>query len=101
MIKRKIFYFLIFLITPVALISQIKPDSIITIISQKDVNIYGSTDTLLRIKNLNPYFNIHVDSTLNYPFLINKDLAKYCQGRYSSFYRALFSYFFLFQQILF
>lgn len=77
MIKRKIFYFLIFLITPVALLSQIKSDSILAIISQKDINIYGSTDTLLRIKNLNPYFNIHVDSTLNYPFLINKDLAKY------------------------
>ncbi len=77
MIKRKIFYFLIFLITPIALISQIKPDSIVTIFNQKDINMYGSTDTILRIKNLNPYFNIHVDSTLNYPFLINKDLAKY------------------------
>jgi len=34
-------------------------------------------DTLLRIKNLNPYFSIHVDSTLNYNLEINRDEAKY------------------------
>jgi hypothetical protein len=31
----------------------------------------------LRIKNLNPYFSLHVDSTLRYPLIINKDIAKY------------------------
>lgn len=30
-------------------------------------------DTILRIKNLNPYFTLHVDSTLQYNLEINKD----------------------------
>jgi hypothetical protein len=32
-----------------------------------------SADTVLRIKNINPYFTLHVDSTLNYKLEINKD----------------------------
>jgi hypothetical protein len=37
-----------------------------------------STDiTVLRIKNLNPYFNLHVDSSLNYGLIINKDPSNY------------------------
>lgn len=35
------------------------------------------TDTVLRIKNLNPYFTLHVDSTLNYNLEINREEAKY------------------------
>ena len=69
MIIKKISYFLIFLISPVALFSQIKLDSF--------TNIFSQTDTVLRIKNLNPYFSLHVDSTLKYPLQINKDVAKY------------------------
>src|SRR6476620_11586357 len=34
-------------------------------------------DTVLRIKNLNPYFTMHVDSTLNYQLEINRDPSKY------------------------
>jgi hypothetical protein len=34
-------------------------------------------DTVLRIRNLNPYFTIHVDSTLSYKFEINKDSSRY------------------------
>ena len=34
-------------------------------------------DTALRIRNLNPYFTIHVDSTLSYRFEINKDSSHY------------------------
>ena len=34
-------------------------------------------DTVLRIKNLNPYFAIHVDSTLNYKLEINKNIKDY------------------------
>ncbi|HEU4576499.1 MAG TPA: hypothetical protein VFS36_15970 [Chitinophagaceae bacterium] len=34
-------------------------------------------DSLLRIINLNPYFNQHVDSLLSYQFLINRDPSKY------------------------
>jgi len=34
-------------------------------------------DSALRIKNLNPYFTLHVDSTLSYQFEINRDPGKY------------------------
>ncbi|MEO8852720.1 MAG: hypothetical protein ABI359_03020 [Ginsengibacter sp.] len=34
-------------------------------------------DTLLRIKNFTPYFTLHVDSTLDYHFEINKNPANY------------------------
>ena len=74
MIKKRILHLLIFLITPVVLLSQTKPDTLINIFNQPAST---QTDTVLRIKNLNPYFNLHVDSTLKYPLEINKDLAKY------------------------
>jgi hypothetical protein len=32
---------------------------------------------VLRIKNLNPYFTVHVDSMLRYPLEINKDVSQY------------------------
>ena len=34
-------------------------------------------DTVLRIKNLNPYFTLHVDSILQYNLEINKDETEY------------------------
>lgn len=34
-------------------------------------------DTALRIRNLNPYFTLHVDSTLSYNLEINKDPSRY------------------------
>lgn len=34
-------------------------------------------DSALRIKNLNPYFTLHVDSTISYQFEINRDPSKY------------------------
>ena len=34
-------------------------------------------DTVLRIRNLNPYFTLHVDSTLDYQLEINKDQTRY------------------------
>ena len=36
-----------------------------------------SVDTALRIKNLNPYFSLHVDSALQYPLEINKTPSDY------------------------
>jgi hypothetical protein len=39
--------------------------------------IYPNADSLLRIVNVNPYFTIHVDSTLSYKLEINKDETKY------------------------
>jgi hypothetical protein len=34
-------------------------------------------DSTLRIRNLNPYFTLHVDSTLSYQLEINRDPSKY------------------------
>lgn len=38
---------------------------------------FDSIEAPLRIKNLNPYFTLHVDSTLNYNLEINKDERLY------------------------
>ena len=40
--------------------------------AQKPIDSLG-----LRIKNLNPYFTIHVDSALKYQLEINKDVLQY------------------------
>jgi hypothetical protein len=48
--------------------SQFKVDSIIVV---------NPPDSVLRIKNLNPYFTLHVDSTLKYQYEINKEQEKY------------------------
>ena len=69
MIIKKFLVLFIFLINSIVLFSQIKQDSIIS--------LYNQSDTTLRIKNLNPYFSLHVDSALKYPLEINKDVAKY------------------------
>ena len=42
-----------------------------------DSVIVVNIDTTLRIKNLNPYFTLHVDSSLNYQLEINQDPSKY------------------------
>lgn len=47
-------------------------DTVLTPVAHPD-----SADMLLRIKNLNPYFTLHVDSTLTYRLEINKDESKY------------------------
>ena len=39
--------------------------------------IVDSAETELRIKNINPYFTLHVDSSLFYKLEINKDQSKY------------------------
>ena len=39
--------------------------------------IVNQVDSTLRIKNLNPYFTLHVDSTLKYQYEINKEQEKY------------------------
>lgn len=70
MIKKQLIYLIIFFTLPAALFSQIKSDTIPAVVIQPDT-------TTLRIKNLNPYFNLHVDSLLKYPLVINKDVAKY------------------------
>jgi hypothetical protein len=39
--------------------------------------LVDSAETELRIKNINPYFSLHVDSSLYYKLEINKDQSKY------------------------
>ncbi|TWI85094.1 hypothetical protein IQ13_0249 [Lacibacter cauensis] len=38
---------------------------------------HPATDTVLRIRNLNPYFTVHVDSSLSYKLEINKEQKNY------------------------
>jgi hypothetical protein len=42
-----------------------------------DTTVKATPDTALRIINLNPYFTLHVDSSLNYQLLVNKNPQKY------------------------
>ena len=43
----------------------------------QDTILVKQKDTVLRIKNFSPYFTLHVDSTLDYHFEINKDPKNY------------------------
>lgn len=45
--------------------------------SLQDTIITEQADTVVRIKNLNPYFTLHVDSTLKYQLEINKPQENY------------------------
>jgi hypothetical protein len=47
------------------------------VISDTTAATLTAPDSILRIKNLNPYFTIHVDSTLIYQLEINKNTADY------------------------
>ncbi|WP_240966097.1 hypothetical protein [Pseudoflavitalea sp. G-6-1-2] len=68
----------IFLISPVAqLFSQeVRVDTLRKHTDTIPI-IHDSADVALRIKNLNPYVTLPVDSTLNYRLEINKDQTKY------------------------
>ena len=69
MFIKKILISFVFLLLSAVLFSQVKHDTLFS--------TPAPVDSTLRIKNLNPFFNLHVDSTLKYPLLINKDIAKY------------------------
>jgi hypothetical protein len=47
------------------------------IIHSPDTVFLNPADTVLRIKNFTPYFTLHVDSTLDYHFILNKDPDQY------------------------
>lgn len=51
--------------------------TIIDSLPKKADSVVVKIEDSLRIKNLNPYFTVHVDSTINYKFEINKDPAQY------------------------
>ncbi len=48
----------------------------VTIDTTNAVTKYAA-DSVLRIKNLNPYITLHVDSTLNYQLVINREPDRY------------------------
>ncbi len=50
-------------------------DSVLT--KHQDTVFIRPLDTVLRIKNFSPYFTLHVDSTLDYHFEINKNPDEY------------------------
>src|SRR5690606_20741614 len=56
--------------------AQVRPDSIV-LKPPHEIPHVILPDTSLRITNFSPFFSLHVDSSLNYRFLINKDYRKY------------------------
>lgn len=48
-----------------------------SLIRYVDTVFFKAPDTVLRIKNFSPYFTLHVDSTLDYNFELNKDPSQY------------------------
>lgn len=48
-----------------------------TIVNADTIEVVPVPDTVLRILELNPYFTLHVDSTLSYKLRINKNPANY------------------------
>jgi hypothetical protein len=49
----------------------------VTAQEKTDTIVKQDADTVLRIRNLNPYFTLHVDSSLSYKLDINKDQNNY------------------------
>ncbi len=47
------------------------------IIADTTHKLVNYADSVLRIRNINPYFTLHVDSTLKYGFEINRDQSQY------------------------
>ncbi|HEY1202394.1 MAG TPA: hypothetical protein VGE79_15500, partial [Niastella sp.] len=62
-------------------LAQDKPGDTTTNHGRKHIDtipfVVDSAEVALRIKNLNPYFTLHVDSSLAYKLEINKDQSKY------------------------
>lgn len=68
---RKTFFILFFIIASFG-----NSYSQITVVDTLPV-VQHPADSTLRIKNLNPYFTLHVDSTLRYQLEINRNLSEY------------------------
>ena len=57
--------------------SSFKQNKDTVFMKPEDTIFIKPVDTVLRIKNFSPYFTLHVDSTLDYQFEINKDPYEY------------------------
>lgn len=69
-------FLFIAVLTTVAHFSAYSQAETDTIVKPIDTTV-RLADTILRIKNLNPYFTLHVDSTLTYKLEINRDESLY------------------------
>lgn len=82
MINRFAFILVLFIGSSLQVFSQVsdssktKVDTVKTRIDSTFKTIHQE-DTVLRIRNLNPYITLSTDSALNYELLINKDMSKY------------------------
>jgi hypothetical protein len=77
MITKKNYLYLIPLIFATASSSLCFSQDPIFHIPNSIDSLKKNEDSSLRIRNLNPYFTLHVDSTLNYHLEINKDPSHY------------------------
>lgn len=81
--SKRMFYFVAFLSGWITMAGTVRAQTIRDTVPSVNNKIdsleklLATSDSTLRIKNLNPYFNVHVDSTLTYKFDINKDSSKY------------------------
>lgn len=57
--------------------AQVSVDTLKKPVDTIRVSSLSPEDTALRIRNLNPYISLHVDSALNYLLEINKDQTRY------------------------
>lgn len=71
----RIYSTLIFILISFGVVAQQTSDSVF--MKHVDTVYLKPPDTLLRIKNFSPYFTLHVDSTLDYNFEINRDPKDY------------------------
>lgn len=79
--KRLLFVLFLLFLTP-TLKSQVTDSSFVhskdtVYMMPEDTIFLKPVDTMLRIKNFTPYFTLHVDSTLDYHFEINKNPENY------------------------
>ena len=72
--KRVLLFAFIFFIYCMPAAGQGKDSSFIKV---RNDSMYLREDSMLRIKNFSPYFTLHVDSTLDYHFEINKNPSQY------------------------
>lgn len=76
-LKKGIFIFLLFSFLTGSLYAQEQTRADSVFMKHVDTVYLQAPDTLLRIKNFSPYFTLHVDSTLDYHFEINKEPNEY------------------------
>src|SRR3982750_1536121 len=76
--KKRIFPCLFFLFLVFnGLAQNLTHTDSLTLLKADSILQAANADSALRIININPDFNVHVDSMLSYQFMINRDPARY------------------------